>query len=666
MLIDVGSPAPLGPSVVATGLNFAVFSSVAEAIDVCVFGPDGETRHRLPGQTGSIHHGLVRGLAPGTRYGYRVVGPWDPKGGHFCDHSKVVLDPFALGVELPGRWSAASLTGSPGDSARSGLRSVALTAPTPGSVRPRVPWADTVIYEAHVKGLTIQHPTMSNELRGTFGAVASDPMLQHLIQLGVTTVELLPVAAFGSEPFLAPEGLRQYWGYNPVSFFAPHAAYGSDGSPEAALIEFVGMVDRLHDRGLEVIVDVVLNHTAEGPVSGPHVSWRGLDNAAYYRRAGGGGYLNMTGTGNTFDLSNDAALDQAMAALRHWASLGVDGFRFDLAPVLGRTADGWWSSTAPFFRAIGSDPVLLDLKCIAEPWDLGPEGYRLGDFPDGWREWNDQFRDGARRFWRSEWEALGGFVQRMSGSRDIFPESERPFHSTINYITSHDGFTMRDLVSYEERHNEMNGGANHDGHRDNLSWNTGHEGHTDDPAIRDLRQRRARSMLATVLLADGVPMLLAGDELGRTQHGNNNAYCQDNEISWVDWPAQDLPLTEFTAAVTRLRTKREIRWGWHAPVFFDARGEPIPSASAGGNFLGILLGPPRRRTALFLLNGGHIPTRVRLPVPDAHGMWVRVLDTADPAAPQLSVRGGETAMSAGFSFQVFFRNDASPGVPPGP
>ncbi len=663
MTPTVGSPSPLGPSIRPGGLNFAVYSSVAESVEVCVFTPDGEVRHRLPGHTGAVHHGFLPGLGSGARYGYRVTGRWDPSAGDFCDPEKLLTDPYAIGVELPGAWAPPSFTGAPGDSAATGIRSVALAAPPSASIRPRVPWADTVIYEANVKGLTAAHPAIPSRQRGTFAGVASDAVLHHLAGLGVTTIELLPTAAFVSEPLLVTRGLTQFWGYNPASFFAPHPAYATDGTAETAVAEFAAMVDRLHTWGLELIIDVVLNHTAEGPIDGPHLSWRGLDNRAYYRREDDGTYVNWTGTGNTFDLSSPPALEQAIAALHHWANLGVDGFRFDLATTLGRSSDSGFSTEASLIGRIDADPVLRGLKLIAEPWDLGDDGYQLSHFPDGWREWNDRFRDTARRFWRSEWEANGELMRRLSGSQDLFPSGSRAFHSSINYVTAHDGYTLRDLVSFEQRHNLANAEDNRDGHTNNLSWNSGVEGPSNDPAIRDLRDRRARSLLATLLLADGVPMVLAGDELGRTQGGNNNAYCQDNAVSWIDWPSADPRLVEFTADVIRLRSNRAIRWGWHTAAFFDASGQSLDPSVPGGHFLGILLGPERERTALLLLNGGHLPTRGRLPSHEAHREWVRALDTKNPSTTPATARDGDTVMVDGFSVQVYLR---APGTTGGP
>ncbi len=659
--MEPGSPSPLGPSVGPGGLNVAVFSSVAEQVEVCVSTAAGEVRHVLAGRTGDVWHGLLPGMGAGTRYGLRVHGPWDPATGLFCDPDKLLLDPYAPGAEIPRRWPPEALTGSQGDSTGTGLRSVALPIPTPTSQRPGIAWSDTVIYETHVKGLTMEHPGVAAPLRGTFGGVSSPLILDRIQALGVTTLELLPVAAFASEPVLAREGLNQYWGYNPASFFAPHAPYASDGSPEAALIEFVGMVDALHDRGMEVILDIVLNHTAEGPVNGPSICWRGIDNRAYYRHTPEGHYADLTGTGNTFDLSSLPALEVTIAALRHWAALGVDGFRFDLATVLGRTREGAFSGGSGFFERIQADTDLNGLKLIAEPWDVGSDGYRLGHFPEGWREWNDRFRDDTRRFWRSEWDALGGFVRRLAGSRDVFPTARRPPQSSVNYVTAHDGFTLRDLVSYEQKHNDANGEANNDGHHDNLAWNTGHEGPTDDHGVRRLRERRTRSFLASLLLADGVPMLLAGDERGRTQFGNNNAYCQDNEISWMDWARGDDLLEAFVADTVRLRNDRAVKWGWHSPEAFGPSGDRDPT-SGGGHCVGILLGSPHLRTSLLLVNGGHLATRIRLPLPEAGGAWERRLDTTDPVMTPLSLRGGEAITVEGFSLQVFLR-PSTPGRP---
>lgn len=644
MRTDAGHPAPLGATVRDGGVEFAISSSVAERVELCLF--DGTTEERVPLEaSGAVHHGFVAGAGAGTRYGFRVHGPWDPATRAFCDPTKLLMDPWAVGIDPPSGWPTGSRTGEVGDSAGNGLRSVVLDVPIPRSARPFVPNDERVIYEAHVKGLTRRHPGVPPTLRGTFLGLASEPVLEHLTTLGVTTIELMPVAAFGTEPFVLQRGLTQYWGYNSISFFAPHAPYSSDGRPETAILEFVEMVDRLHARGFELILDVVVNHTVEGEENGPHCSLRGFDDAAYYRIGADGGYDNIAGTGNALDLSKPAALDLALGALRHWASLGVDGFRFDLASVLGRGTDGAFDADGPFLSAIGDDPALRSLHLIAEPWDLGPGGYRLGGYPRPWSEWNDRFRDDARRFWRSEWHALDSFARRVGGSTDVF--GDRAPEASINLVTSHDGYTLRDLVSYERRHNLANGEENRDGHHENLSWNTGHEGDTGDPSIRRLRDRRMRSLLATLLLSRGTPMLLAGDELRRTQWGNNNAYAQDNELSWIDWSQRSIALTSFVRFLVDLRHRMPLE---DEPIWFGADGRP--SDLRGGGHLFATLHGAAESSILVVWNGGHEDLLAHTPAPGGVERWHRLLDTTNEVSRPMQMKPGGVLRSRGFSVQV--------------
>lgn len=644
MRSETGLPTALGATILDDGVAFAVRSSIAELVEVCVFDAAGEHRVALTGADG-IHRGFVAGVGASTRYGYRVHGPWDPSTRGFCDPSKLLIDPWALGVDPPRGWPAGSRTGEEGDSAPNGLRSVVLPSPTPRPHRPRIPAEETVLYEAHVKGLTRRHPGVPEHLRGTFPGLASDAVLDHLTRLGITTVELMPVAAFGSEPFVLQRGLRQYWGYNPISFFAPHAPYASDGTPESALSEFVEMVDRLHEHGFEVVLDVVANHTVEGDEHGPHCGLRGLDDAAYHRIGDDGRYDNITGTGNALDLAKPAALELTLGALRHWASLGVDGFRFDLASVLGRGRSGTFEPDGPFFEEIARDPDLSDRRLIAEPWDVGPGGYQLGRYPAGWAEWNDRYRDDARRFWRSEWQALDGFARRVTGSADIF--GERSPWASVNFVTAHDGYTLRDLVSYEQRHNRANGEDNRDGHSHNLSWNTGHEGDTGDPAIRRLRDRRARSLLASIFLSRGTPMLLSGDELRRTQWGNNNAYAQDNELSWVDWSQRTIALTSFVRFLVDLRHRLPLD---EEPRWFGSDGRPSDLRGGGHSFT--TLHGSGDDGMLAIWNGGHDDLLVHTPRPAGVTRWHRLLDTTYEASRPMEVRAGGVVRSHGFSVQV--------------
>ncbi len=531
------------------GSHFAVRSGGAEAVELCLFaaGEAAEGR-RVPLLRGpdGVWETYLEGVGPGQLYGYRAHGPYAPDRGLRFNPAKLLVDPYARRLTGAPRWNEAllgyrsedrrqDLTPHGTDSAPWAPRAI-VTAPLPPLQvpRPRIPWSDTVVYECHVKGLTRRHPQVAPELRGTYLGLAQGPVIEHLLALGVTAVELLPVAQSADEPHLARRGLTNYWGYSPLACFAPHAGYATAGGDPVR--EFRMMVEALHRDGLEVILDAVFNHTAEGDHLGPTLSLRGLDNVAYYRLRSDDPrrYENFTGCGNTLDFRRPAVLRLVLDCLRHWVeAMGVDGFRFDLAVCLGRAADGF-DPHAPFFEAVAADPSLSRVKLIAEPWDAGPQGYRLGQFPAGWAEWNDRYRDAARAFWRGELGAGRELVRRLQGSRDLLGERTAQ-RQTVNYVTAHDGFTLRDLVSYERKHNAANGEENRDGDARNLSRNWGVEGSTDDPAIREVRRRVMRALLATLALSRGVPMLRHGDELGHTQRGNNNAYCQDNEVSWLDW-----------------------------------------------------------------------------------------------------------------------------------
>ncbi len=547
------------------GVAFSLFSAHAEAVEVCLFDPAGRrevSRVALGVDDDGNWSGRVPGIGPGTLYGYRVYGPYAPQRGHRFNHHKLLIDPYARllrGEVNPVDALCGYRVGDERghlsfdlrDSAPYVPKCVVLGPPArPLVERPDVPPADAVIYEAHVRGLTMLHPGVRHESRGTVSGLADPAVVDHLRHLGVTAVELLPVQAFATESFLARMGLGNYWGYNTLAFHAPHARYLAGNDPD----EVVATVDALHAAGLEVILDVVYNHTAEGSELGPTLSLRGIDNASYYGLDPDDPslYGNPTGTGNALDFSREPARRLMLDSLRRWAEMGVDGFRFDLASVLGRGPSGF-DPAATAFREMAEDETLSGRTLIAEPWDVGPGGYQLGGFPAGWSEWNDRFRDSVRRFWTGEAGTLGGFARAMAGSAEIFEASGRPASASINFVTAHDGFTLRDLVSYDERHNEANGEDNRDGHSANHSANHGVEGPTDDPEIAAIRARQQRNLLASLLTARGVPMLLAGDEFGRTQAGNNNAYCQDNEISWVDWEGADHDLAEFTAELIALR-----------------------------------------------------------------------------------------------------------------
>jgi isoamylase len=635
------------------GVHFAVFSSIADGVDVCVFDEGGrETRHPLEPADGGLWHAHVAGAGHGTRYGFRVHGPWDPGAGLRCNAAKLLLDPYARAVAGGVQWHPAVSGDDPADSAPYVPRSVVSAEPFDwGDDRPpRTALADSVIYEAHVKGLTHLHPDVPEPLRGTYAGLAHPAVIEHLQRLGVTAVELLPVHQFVHDGALVGRGLRNYWGYQPIGYFAPHNEYAASGD---AVAEFKQMVHALHAAGLEVLLDVVYNHTAEGNQDGPTLCFRGLDNPAYYRLAEDRRYyVDDTGVGNTLDTHRPAALRLVMDSLRYWAQeMHVDGFRFDLAATLGRGASDF-DPFGAFLDAVGQDPVLSEVKLIAEPWDWG--GYDLGDFPAGWSEWNGRYRDTVRDFWRGTPGTLADFATRLTGSSDLFGRDRRPTAS-INLVTVHDGFTLNDLVSYDAKHNEANGEDNHDGNDDNRSWNCGAEGPTDDPSVLDLRARQRRNLLTTLLLSEGVPLLLGGDELGRTQRGNNNAYCQDNEISWVDWTQADRDLFEFVARVCRLRREHDV---FRRTRFFAAGelrwlcpdGQPMEAVDWSN--------PGARAVAvggadgLLFANAWWEPLSFRLP---DDRTWTVELDTADPttgriASSTIELTGRSLVLASASSF----------------
>ncbi|MDX6410288.1 MAG: isoamylase [Gaiellaceae bacterium] len=616
------------------GVRFAVFSSVADGVDVCVFDERGrETRHPLEHGDGDVWHGHVPGAGHGTRYGFRVHGPWDPSAGLRCNAAKLLLDPYARAVRGGVEWHPAVNGDDPADSAPYVPRSVVSAEPFEwGDDRPpRTALADSVIYEAHVKGLTYLHPDVPEPLRGTYAGLAHPAVIEHLQRLGVTAVELLPVHQFVHDGALVARGLRNFWGYQPIGYFAPHNEYAASGD---AVAEFKQMVRALHAAGLEVLLDVVYNHTAEGNQDGPTLCFRGLDNPAYYRLAEDRRYyVDDTGVGNTLDTHRPAALRLVMDSLRYWAQeMHVDGFRFDLAATLGRGASDF-DPFGAFLDAVDQDPVLSEIKLIAEPWDWG--GYDLGDFPSGWSEWNGRYRDTLRDFWRGTPATLADFATRLTGSSDLFGHGRRPTAS-INLVTVHDGFTLNDLVSYNAKHNEANGEDNRDGNDDNHSWNCGVEGPTDDPSVLELRARQRRNFLATLLLSEGAPLLLGGDELGRTQRGNNNAYCQDNDISWVDWAAADRDLFEFVARVCRLRREHDV---FRRTRFFAAgelrwlRPDGQPMEAADWSNPGARAVAVGGADGLLLVNAWWEPLSFRLP---DDRTWAVELDTADPTIGRLA------------------------------
>jgi len=586
-----GKPYPLGATWDGLGVNFAVFSAHAERIELCLF--DGSGRHEtarfiLPEFTDQVWHGYLPGAGPGAVYGYRAHGPYDPRRGHRFNPNKLLLDPYARGLAGELHWSdalygyrisspRADLSYDRRDSAPFMVKAVVVNdAFVWGDDQPPdVPWTNTVIYEAHVKGLTAQRDDVAGDARGTFAGLAAPAVIDHLRRLGITAIELMPVHAFVQDRPLLRRRLRNYWGYNTLGFFCPEPAYLASGSADEIRVA----VRRLHAAGIEVILDVVYNHTAEGGADGPTLSFRGLDNGSYYRLLHDDPrhYANDTGCGNTVDMSRPRVLQMVMDSLRYWVtSFHVDGFRFDLSPVLGREAHGF-DHGAGFFDAVRQDPVLSRVKLIAEPWDLGPGGYQLGRHPPGWAEWNDRFRNGVRRFWRGDAGQRPDFAARLAGSADLLGHGGRRPWASVNFAACHDGFTLLDVVSYSGKHNEANGEGNSDGPEENYSANWGVEGPSEDPVVVAVRERLCRAMLATVFFAEGTPMLLAGDEFGRTQHGNNNAYCQDNETSWLDWKLAASPRGRALAAfVARLAALRRAYRALHNPRFLYGRQKPAP------------------------------------------------------------------------------------------
>ena len=575
-----GTAYPLGATFDGQGTNFALFSEGAERVELCLFDEDGtETRVPLTEVDAFVWHGYLPTVQPGQLYGYRVHGPYDPAQGQRFNANKLLLDPYAKAVAGRMDWGQPLFGydfGDPDsrnddDSAAAMVKSVVVNPffEWAGDRPLKTPYAETVIYEAHVKGLTQRHPDIPEELRGTYAGIAHPAVVEHLQRLGITALELMPVHQFVDDSVLEEKGLSNYWGYNTLGFFAPHNTYSATGEHGQQVQEFRAMVRTLHEAGIEVILDVVYNHTAEGNHLGPTLSMRGIDNEAYYRlEEDKRYYTDYTGTGNSLNAGNPHALQLLMDSLRYWVTeMHVDGFRFDLAATLAREFYDV-DRLAAFFELVQQDPIVSQVKLIAEPWDIGPGGYQVGNFPPQWTEWTGKYRDTVRDFWRGEPQALGEFASRLTGSADLYEHSGRRPVASINFVTAHDGFTLRDLVSYNEKHNEANGEDNNDGESHNRSDNMGAEGPTDDIDINRRRARQQRNFLATLLLSQGVPMISHGDELGRTQHGNNNGYAQDNELTWIDWEAADLPLVEFTAAVARLRREHPT---FRRSRFFDGR-----------------------------------------------------------------------------------------------
>ena len=655
-----GKPRPLGVTLVEGGANFALYSAHAKAVEVCLYdSPEGRlpTRvSRLPGRTEGVFHGWLPGVRAGQSYGYRVRGPWDPASGHRFDPFKVLLDPYARAIARSPRWGPESysyraeehpdpavLGQQPSYLSNAASSPLGLVTEVGGCTfqHPRRSWSETVVYELHVRGFTKRHPAVDAGVRGTYAGLASDAAVRHIASLGVTAVELMPVQHHADEHRLQRLGLTNYWGYQPLGFFAPEPSYAAS-TGVAVIDEFRAMVRRLHAEGIEVILDVVFNHTAELGHDGPTLSFRGIDNCSYYRLdpADRRQYLDHTGCGNSLNAAHPAVARLVLDSLRHWVTeMGVDGFRFDLAPSLGRCGDSF-DPRAPLLAAIRSDPVLEGTKLIAEPWDLhASDGFQLGRFPSGWLEWNGKFRDDVRRYWRGGPGTSGAFATRLAGSSDIFSGGGRSPLASLNFVTCHDGFTMVDLVSYDRKHNATNGEGGLDGEGENHSWNCGEEGPSLDPAVLALRERQRRNLMATLLLSQGVPMILAGDELGRTQMGNNNAYCQDNEISWLNWEVGG----RMDAFVRRLISLRKGEHSFRRAHFFSGRIDPstgrkdITWLSSEGRQLvagdwereeagafGAWICEPGRPCYLLLFNNSETPRQFELP----DGKWCVEVDTA--------------------------------------
>jgi glycogen operon protein len=635
-----GRPYPLGATWDGAGVNFALFSKHAERVELCLFDPRGRReieRVRLHERSDFVWHCYLPEARPGLLYGYRVYGPQEPDRGHRFDPAKILLDPYTRMIR--GRIS----TGL-------GRCQVVDTAFSWGEdPRPRTPWQDTVLYELHVKSFTQRHPGVPEQLRGTYAGLATEPVIDYLKQLGITAIELLPIHCLVDERRLLQHGLRNFWGYNSIGFFAPDMRYAASGT----LGEFKTMVKTLHAAGIEVILDVVYNHTGEGDHTGPTLSFRGIDNAIYYRLdpANPRRYLNTTGTGNSFNAAHRVVLALIMDSLRYWVQeMHVDGFRFDLATTLARNTQGAFDRNVAFLAAVRQDPVISRVKLIAEPWDLGDGGYQLGNFPPGWAEWNDKYRDAARSFWRGDDGTIGELAARLAGSGDIFERSGRGPTASINLVTTHDGFTLQDLVSFERKHNEANHEGNRDGWDHNRSWNCGVEGPSADASVISLRKQQKRNFLATLLFSQGVPLLLAGDELGRTQLGNNNAYCQDNELSWLDWHRADRELLEFVKTIMNLRKQHPLLRRRSYPrlqdtVWLGPEGRDMTEPDWRLPFarcLGMLMvgqrlaerdehgNPVEDDDLLLLLNAHHDAVEFSLP----EGAWTPLVDTSMTDAHQ--------------------------------
>jgi isoamylase len=688
MQIWPGTAYPLGATYDGSGTNFALFSEVAHKVELCLFDADGEeTRVRLREVDGFVWHAFLPSVEPGQRYGYRVYGPWDPDNGDRCDPSKLLLDPYSKAIDGVIDWDQSLFTydfedhskRNEDDSAPHMPKSVVISPFFDWGVDrpPHRPYNESVIYEAHVKGLTMTNPDIPEEVRGTYAAIGHPVMIAYLQKLGVTAIELMPVHHFANDSTLIEKGLSNYWGYNTIGFFAPDSKYASNTTPGGQVLEFKAMVRALHEANIEVILDVVYNHTAEGNHMGPTLSMRGIDNAAYYRLVDDDKqfYMDYTGTGNSLNAGHPHSLQLIMDSLRYWVlDMHVDGFRFDLASTLAREFYEV-DRLATFFELVQQDPIVSQVKLIAEPWDVGPGGYQVGNFPPQWTEWNGKYRDTVRDFWRGEPATLGEFAERFTGSADLYAHSARRPVASINFVTCHDGFTLLDLVSYNEKRNDANGENNNDGESHNRSWNCGIEGPTDDESIVALRAQQRRNFITTVLLSQGTPMLCHGDESGRTQNGNNNGYCQDNELTWMDWSTAEPDLIEFTAKLTQLRHDhpvfrrrrffdgRPVRKkgqegltdiGWFRPdgsemtdddwesgfgksVAVFLNGEGIPDHDIRGEHV-------VDSSFLILFNAHFEDLEFSTPPAEYADKWVVVIDTADPSLEETATVGAQDAI----------------------
>jgi isoamylase len=693
MQIWPGQPYPLGATFDGVGTNFSLFSEVAQRVELCLFTEAGEEqRIDLPEMTALCWHGYVPNVRPGQRYGYRVHGPWSPDQGNWCNPAKLLLDPYAKAIEGELSWNEAAFPYhfSDPENSRNDLDSAPFV---PKCVvinpffdwgndrRPQTPWHRTVVYEAHVRGFTKLHPEIPEELRGTYAGMAHPVSVKYLQRLGITAVELLPVHQFVHDSHLQERGLRNYWGYNSIGYLAPHNEYSAQGQTGEQVQEFKHLVKTLHEAGIEVILDVVYNHTAEGNQLGPILSFKGIDNAGYYRVSPENRryYVDYTGTGNTLNMRHPHVLQLMMDSLRYWViDMHVDGFRFDLAATLARELHDVDRLSA-FFDLIQQDPVVSQVKLIAEPWDIGEGGYQVGNFPPLWSEWNGKYRDTVRDFWRGTDRTLAEFGYRLTGSSDLYQGTARRPYASVNFVTAHDGFTLRDLVSYNEKHNEANGEDNRDGESHNRSWNCGAEGASDNPDVEALRTRQRRNFLSTLFLSQGVPMLLGGDELGRTQNGNNNAYCQDNELSWFDWANADAGLLQFTERLIRFRHRHPVfcrrRWfqgrpihgsgvsdiGWFTPGGHEMSEEDWNSAfckSLGVFLNGRAIPTPNERgepvlddSFYAMFNANHQPVGFTLPEAKWGTAWTTILNTFD-AVDDLNEEKVPETLGAGAEVEV--------------